>query len=72
MGVTGLIAGGVFLANSNKGGLVVGMVVAALTAVGGIVLAVRGPWKPFGIGLALGAAGCGLLIAACWNFSLQF
>lgn len=71
-GVTGVIAGGVILANSNRGGLIVALVVTALAGVAGIVLAVRGPWKPFGIGLALGAAACGLLIAACWNFSLHF
>lgn len=71
-GVVGAIAGGTIFSNSNRAGLVVAWVVTALAGVGGIALAVRGPWKPFGIGLALGAAACGLLIAACWNFSLHF
>lgn len=71
-GGMGAIAGGTLFHSSNRAGLVVALVVTALAGVAGVMLAVRGPWKAFGIGLALGAAACGLLIAACWNFSLHF
>lgn len=70
-GVLGAMLGG-GLYNSSDTGLAVALVVTTLVGVGGVVLAVRGPWKPLGIGIALGAAACGLLIAACWNFSLKF
>ena len=64
-----MLGGGLY--NSSDTGLAVALVVTTIVGVGGVLLAVRGPWKPFGIGIALGAAACGLLTASCWHFSLN-